>query len=197
MFSKINLLSLIVILLISGSAFAQDTYIIDNAHSYVGFGIKHLVISTVKGSFREFEGTVNHDENDISKSGVEVSIKVASIDTDNEKRDEHLRAPDFFDVEKYPEMTFKSTRVEKTDDGLIMHGLLTMHGVTKEVAVPFEIAGKIENPWGNGNTVMAFDGVAKISRKEFGMTWNKAIEAGGVVVGDEVKIELHIEAVKK
>lgn len=191
------LLPLFALMAFTGSLFAADEYTIDNVHSYVGFSVKHLVISTARGNFTTFSGTINYDESEFTKSSVEVSIDVASIDTDNEDRDNHLRSADFFDVEKFPQMTFKSTKVEKTSDGLVMHGQLTMHGVTNEVVIPFEMAGKVDNPWGQGNTVVAFDGETKISRKDFGMTWNKVIEAGGLAVGDEVKIEIHIEAVKK
>lgn len=174
---------------------AGTDYQIDKVHSYVGFSVKHLVISNVKGNFTDFSGTITYDEEDITKSSANVTIKVASIDTDNENRDNHLKNEDFFDVAKFPDMTFKSTKVEKTDNGLIMHGQLTMHGVTNDIAIPFEILGKVTSPY--GKEVVAFEGRAKLSRKEYGMTWNKVLEAGGLTVGDEIKIELQIEAVQQ
>lgn len=187
--------SLFALLLFAGNIVAGENYQIDLAHSYVGFGVKHLVISTVKGNFDDFSGTINFDENDMTKSSVDVKIQVGSIDTDNTDRDNHLRSADFFDVENYPEMVFKSDSVTKEDDKYVMHGQLTLHGVTKPIDVHFEFLGKINSPW--GQEVIAFDGTASLSRKEYGMTWNKTLEAGGLLVGDEIKIEIHIEAVKK
>jgi polyisoprenoid-binding protein YceI len=178
-----------------GNVIAADKYEIDLAHSYAGFSVRHLVISNTKGSFTDFSGMIKYDEEDIRNSTAEVMIRTASIDTDNEDRDKHLKSTDFFDVEKFPEISFKSTKVEKTEDGNILHGNLTMRGVTKEIAIPFEILGKAKDPWGNDR--IAFEGHTKLDRKDFGITWNKTMDAGGLVVGNEVKIELQVEAVKK
>lgn len=192
--SKTLTLTVFLMVLAVGMSFAADKYSIDLAHSYAGFTVKHLVITNVKGNFTDFSGEINYDANDITKSSVNVTIKAASINTDNETRDNHLKSADFFDVEKFPEITFASTKIEKSGDSFTMHGNLTIHGVTKEVAIPFDMTGKITDPWGKER--IAFEGSTKISRNDFGMTWNKAIETGGVVVGDEVKIELQVEAVK-
>ncbi len=188
------ILSIMIFMLVSVNSFGTDKYQIDKVHSYVGFGVKHMVISTARGNFTDFSGDIIFDEADITKSSVEVIIKVASIDTDSEDRDNHLRGADFFDVENYPEMSFKSEKLEKTDDGLIMHGKFTMRGTTLDISIPIEFMGSIVNPW--GKTVIAFEGSAELSREAYGMTWNKVIEAGGLAVGDKVKIELNIEAVK-
>lgn len=177
-----------------GLAQGAAEYKIDLAHSHVGFGIKHMVIATVKGEFTEFEGAIFYDEADITKSSVEVKIKAASINTANEARDNHLRNPDFFDVAKYPELTFKSSRIEKTADGLRMIGTLTMHGVSKEVTIPFTFNGKVKDPWGNER--IGFEGAATLNRTDYGLTWGKLLETGGLVVDNIVKIELQIEAVK-
>lgn len=182
----------LLILLPVTDAFAATVYQIDKVHSYIGFSVKHIVISNVKGNFTDFSGTITYDEEDITKSSVNVTINVASIDTDNERRDNHLKSEDFFDVAEYPEMTFKSTKIEKTDDGLVMHGKLTMRGVTKDISIPFEVLGKATGP--DGLAVVAFEGSAKLSRKEYGINWNKALAAGGFIVGDEVKIDIQIEA---
>ncbi|UCD93720.1 MAG: polyisoprenoid-binding protein [Candidatus Zixiibacteriota bacterium] len=191
---KISLLVIAAALLITGSSYGADKYTLDAAHSYLGFSVRHLVIANVKGHFSDFSMDLTFDENDMTKSSVQVAIKVAGIDTDNQKRDDHLRSADFFDVEKYPEMTFTSTKIEKTEDGYVMHGNLTMHGTTKEIAVSIDFLGKTVGP--GGKERIGFEGYAKVDRRDFGMTWSKTIETGGLVVGHEVKIELQIEAVK-
>lgn len=170
-------------------------YNIDPAHSVIGFAIRHLEISWVEGRFKDFKGTVHFDEKDLTKSSVEFSAKVASIDTGVEPRDKHLRTADFFDVEKFPEMTFKSTRVErKGKDGYVLHGDFTLKGVTKQVSLPFTVAGAIKDPW--GNTRFGVHAQTKIDRRDYGITWGKALDNGGVDVGNEVTIELQLEAVK-
>lgn len=167
------------------------TWDIDTSHSNVGFMVKHLVIAKVRGNFKVFSGTVVLDEKDITKSKVEVNIVPASIDTDNEKRDTHLKSPDFFDVAKFKEMKFVSTKVEKAEGGLKVTGNLTMHGVTKPVVLEVEgPSAEIKDPGGNPH--IAFSASTKIKRADFGLTWNKLVE-GGSVVGDDIKIELDIE----
>jgi polyisoprenoid-binding protein YceI len=168
---------------------------IDPAHSTIGFAIRHLEINWVAGRFKDFDGTIRLDEADISKSSVEFTAKVESIDTGVAKRDDHLRTADFFEVAKYPQMTFRSTRVERKDkDAYVLHGDLTIKGVTKAVAIPFTITGAIKDPW--GNTRFGIDGNTTIDRRDYGITWGKALEAGGVDVGHEVKISLALEAMK-
>jgi polyisoprenoid-binding protein YceI len=178
----------------TGGALAADTYTIDKAHSSVLFVVKHMVISKVKGEFNEYTGVIQYDEADVAKSSVEVTIKTASIGTRDEKRDGHLRSPDFFDAEKYPEITFKSKRIEKSEDGFVAVGDLTMRGVTKEIKIPFEITGFVTDPW--GNTRMGVSAELKIDRQDYGISWSQKLDAGGLVVSDTVEIELEIEAVK-
>ena len=172
-------------------------YEIDGGHSTVGFGVKHLAVSTVKGTFDKVAGTATWSKPDYSDAKVDVTVDAASISTREPKRDEHLKSPDFFDVAKFPKLTFKSKKVTKGKEGhLTLTGDLTMHGVTKEVS--FDVAGpspEVKDPWGNTRT--GVEATAKIKRKDFGLTWNKALEAGGVVVGEEVSIDLALELTKK
>jgi polyisoprenoid-binding protein YceI len=170
-------------------------YNIDPAHSIIGFSIRHLEIAWVEGRFKDFKGTIHFDEKDVTKSSVEFTAKVESIDTGVEPRNKHLRTADFFDVEKFPEMTFKSTRVDrKGKDGYVLHGDLTLKGVTKQVALPFTVTGAIKDPW--GNTRFGVQAETKLDRRDYGITWGKALENGGLDVGNEVTIELQLEAVK-
>jgi polyisoprenoid-binding protein YceI len=170
-------------------------YNIDPAHSIIGFSIRHLEIAWVEGRFKDFKGTIHFDESDVTKSSVEFSAKVESIDTGVEPRDKHLRTADFFDAAKYPEMSFKSTRVERRGkDGYVLHGDFTLKGVTKPVALPFTVTGAIKDPW--GNTRFGVSAQTKIDRRDYGITWGKALENGGLDVGNEVTIDLQLEAVK-
>jgi polyisoprenoid-binding protein YceI len=169
---------------------------IDTDHSNVGFKVRHLMVSNVKGSFDKHTGTVDINDKDITKSKVEVVIDTNSINTNVQKRDEHLRSPDFFDVAKFPTMTFVSKKVAKAGkDKLKVTGDLTLHGVTREVVLDVEaISKESKDPWGNlrrGTTAST-----KINRKDFGLVWNKALETGGVAVGEEVTITLEIEMIK-
>lgn len=169
---------------------------IDPEHSNIGFKVRHLMVSNVKGSFDKHTGTVDINDKDITKSKVEVSIDTNSINTNVQKRDEHLRSADFFDVAKFPTMTFVSKKVAKAGkDKLKVTGDLTLHGVTKEVVLDVEpLSKESKDPWGNfrrGTTAST-----KINRKDFGLVWNKALETGGVAVGEEVFITLEIELIK-
>ncbi|NIM18860.1 MAG: polyisoprenoid-binding protein [Candidatus Latescibacteria bacterium] len=177
------------------AALAADKYVIDASHTSTEFSVRHLVISNVKGNFSDISGVIMYDENDATKSSVDVTIKVASINTNNEKRDDHLRSLEFFDAEKYPEITFKSKKIEKTDDGLKLVGTLTIRGVSKEVAFPFELTGKITDPW--KNVRIGAEANLKINRQDFGVSWNNVMEGGGLVVGNDVKITINLEAVKQ
>ncbi len=193
---KKALLSALILMLTTASLYAApEKYFIDRVHSSMGFSIRHLMVSNVKGEFGEFSGTIMLDEADPANSNVEVAINAASIDTENAKRDDHLRSADFFDVQNHPEIIFKSTKVEKTADGFMIFGDFTMHGVTKAISFPATLLGKITGM--GGETRVGFEAITKINRKDFGMTWNKALDAGGVVLSEEVKIELNIEAVKE
>ena len=170
-------------------------YKIDAAHSVVGFSIRHFEINWVQGRFKDFAGTIHYDDKDVTRSSVEVTAKIESIDTGIAPRDAHLRTADFFDAAKYPEMTFKTTKVErKGKDRYVLHGDLTLKGVTKPVALPFTITGAIKDS--RGNTRFGINAQTKIDRRDFGITWGKPLENGGVDVGNEVMIELHLEAVK-
>jgi polyisoprenoid-binding protein YceI len=171
------------------------TWNFDTTHSTVNFTVRHLMVTKVHGSFKTWSGSLSFDDADISKSHFEASIDAASVDTKEEKRDAHLRAPDFFDAEKFPKLTFKSTKiVKKGDEEATVTGDLTIHGVTKSVDIAVEINGEVKDPW--GGTRRGFTGKTSISRKDFGMTFNAALDAGGVMVGDKIDITLEIQAVK-
>lgn len=193
---SIALIGTIIALSLPAFAFAS-TWTIDPDHSNIGFKVKHLMVSNVKGSFDKHTGVVEINDEDITKSKVEVSIDTNSINTNVEKRDEHLRSADFFDVAKFPTMTFVSKKVAKAGkDKLKVTGDLTLHGVTKQVVLDVDaISKESKDPWGNirrGTTA-----TTKIDRKDFGLTWNKGLETGGVLVGDEITITLEIEMIKK
>ena len=169
---------------------------IDLVHSSVGFMVRHLVVSKVRGKFTRWSGTIRMDEHDLARTEVYVAIETASVDTGVEQRDNHLRSPDFFEVEKYPTMAFKSTRVEKAPDGTLrLHGNLTLHGVTKPVVLDVEFAGSQKDPW--GGTRAGFSARTSLDRREFGLTYNQLLETGGVVVGEKVDVDIEIEAVKQ
>jgi polyisoprenoid-binding protein YceI len=174
---------------------AADVYDLDAAHTTIGFSVRHMVVSSTKGSFGSFSGSFEVDPADPTTLKASAKVDVKSIDTKNKDRDDHLRGPDFFDAAKYPEITFESTKVEKTGDGIVLSGKLTMKGVTKEIAIPVDISGPVLNPW--GKTVMGFEGSARINRKDWGITWNKVLDNGGVAVGDEVKLEISVEGIKR
>jgi polyisoprenoid-binding protein YceI len=175
---------------------AASSWTIDQDHSNVGFKVKHLMVSNVKGEFRSFNGTLEIDDKDVTKSKVVVNIDTPSITTGVTKRDDHLKSPDFFDVAKFPTMTFVSKKVQKAgNDKLKVYGDLTLHGVTREVVLDVDGPTKaFKDPW--GNIKRGASATAKINRKDFGLTWNKAIESGGVMVGDEVIISLEVELLK-
>jgi len=176
---------------------SASTWNIDPEHSNVGFKVRHMMVSNVKGEFGKFSGKLELDERDIAKSKVEVNIDAVSIVTGVAKRDEHLRSADFFDTAKYPTISFVSSRVKKMKgERLQVTGLLTMHGVTKEVTLEVEgPAAPAKDPW--GNIRRGVQATTRVSRKDFGLTWNAALETGGVAVGDEVTIALEIELIRK
>jgi len=186
---------LLAALLTMGTASrAQDVYELDKAHMEIGFTISHLVISEVKGRFNDFAGTITLGA-DNTPLAAEAVIQAASIDTAVAKRDEHLRNEDFFHVEKYPTITFVGKKVEREGDRWVMVGDFTMHGVTKEIRLPFTIKGPIKDPW--GNTRIGLKAETTLNRKDYGLTWNKVLEAGGLAVGETVNIQIRGEAVKK
>ena len=177
----------------AGAAVAAEQYAIDASHSTIGFSVPHMMISRVHGAFNEVDGTIAYDEADPANSAVSVTIKAASIDTRHDKRDAHLRNEDFFDVEKFPEITFQSTRIERDGEGYAAVGHLTLHGVTKEVRLPFRVLGTIQDP--RGKTRLGIEAETVLNRRDYGILWNKAMDNGGGVIGDEVKVLLTLEAV--
>ena len=176
-------------------AIAAESYRIDPAHSSLSFAVKHLTVSTVTGQFADFSGTVQYDPADPTTFMTEVTIKTSSIDTHQEKRDAHLKGADFFDAEKYPAITFKSKTLTGKEDSYTLAGDLTMHGVTKEVSIPVTILGPVNSPM--GGKVLGISGETTINRQDFGISWNKTLDSGGYVVGNDVKIIVNIEAGKK
>jgi polyisoprenoid-binding protein YceI len=191
---KIVLLTAALLLTLSAAAQAA-TFKIDTAHSAVTFKVRHMMISTVRGSFGDFAGTFTYVKGQPAEWHVAAEIQTASVNTNDEKRDDHLRNPDFFDVEKYPTMTFKSTRVEKAGDGYKLHGDLTMLETTRPVVLDLEITGETTDPWGNPR--VGFSASGKVDRKDWGMTWSRALDTGGVMVGDEITIELDIQGIQE
>jgi len=192
-----RLLAALALLVAPALAPAQAArWTIDPAHTNASFTVRHLVISNVRGEFQKLAGTVTLDEKDLARSSVEVTIDAASIDTRVPDRDKHLRSPDFFDVEKFPQITFKSTRVKRAGKGkLEITGDLTMHGVTRSVVL--DAVGptpEIKDPYGNARR--GFSASAELNRRDFGLEWNKTVEAGQVV-GDQVKIEIETELIKQ
>jgi polyisoprenoid-binding protein YceI len=171
------------------------TWTIDAMHSEVGFKVKHLVISTVSGKFKSFEGTVTAEKDDFSDAQISFSADVASIDTGVEQRDGHLKSADFFETETYPKLTFVSTSIEKDGDDYKLNGDLTLKGVTKPVTFNVEHGGVGLSMY--GQTVGGFEVTGKINRKEFGLTWNAVTEAGGIAVSEDVKLVANIEIVKE
>lgn len=185
------LLAAAALLTASSTAFASE-WDIDPSHTASQFSVRHMMISTVRGQFGKTTGTVTLDDKDITKSKIDVTIDVASIDTREPKRDDHLRSPDFFDVANHPTMTFKSTKIVKSGRALKVTGDLTMRGVTKPVTLEnVVITDAVKTPW--GGLARGVTATGKLNRKDFGLTWNKALEAGGVLIGEEVEIVIDAE----
>ncbi|MCL4494655.1 MAG: YceI family protein [Firmicutes bacterium] len=172
------------------------TWEIDPDHSTAEFSIRHLMISTVRGRFSKFSGVIQGDPTDLTASTARLSIDVDSVDTRQKERDNHLRSADFFDASNYPHLTFDSTRINRTGDNTYeVVGNLTIRGTTREVPVQVEFSGISKDPWGNVRA--GFTATTKINRKDYGLMWNQALETGGVLVGDEVRITVELETVKK
>lgn len=173
----------------------MTTWNIDSSHSGIHFTARHMVFAKVRGAFKAFRGTVTLPDDAIGKGSVEATIEAASIDTGTAQRDAHLRSADFFDVERFPSLSFTSKRVEpKGKDAFLVVGDLTIRDVTREVALEAKSLGRGKDPWGNQR--LGFTASASIDRKDFGLTWNQALEAGGVLVGDAIEIELEVQAVE-
>jgi polyisoprenoid-binding protein YceI len=188
---KILLVASVTAFVFAQSAFTADTYVFDKAHSTMGFQVRHL-FSKVPGKFDDFDGKIQFDESNPENSSVEVTIKASSVDTGVQMRDENLRSGDFFDVEKFPEITFKSKSVKRTGENTgEVTGDLTMHGVTKEIVLKVELLGKGAGP--HGKPASGWEAKTNLKRSEFGLTWNKAIE-GMQIAGDDIEIDLRVEA---
>ncbi len=189
------LFTVLALFFVTNLAFAVPVYKVDPVHSDVGFKVSHLVISKVRGNFTEFEGEIGYDKDNLKDSYIKGTIQVKSIDTNNEDRDAHLRSNDFFAADDYPKITFESKSIERRGSDYVAKGDLTMRGVTREVQVRFTVSGPIEHP--NGKEVIALSGGLKVDRQDYGIAFNKTLDSGGLVVGNEVEIELEIEAIEQ
>jgi polyisoprenoid-binding protein YceI len=170
-------------------------YTIDPVHSRIGFVARHAMVTKVRGAFNEFIGTAHLDGDNPSNSSVQVTIQAASIDTRNADRDAHLRSNDFLQMDEYPKITFSSTEITRDGDTFTVTGDLTIKGVTRSITVPLSYEGTATDPF--GNTRIGFEGSTTINRKDFGITWNAALETGGVLVGDKIVLEFEISAIKQ
>ena len=176
------------------AAGSKTAWRLDPAHTIVEFSAKHLMITTVKGRIPDVKGTIYIDEQNPKNSSVEATLNAASLDTRTEQRDQHLRSADFLEVEKYPEIKFRSTRIEGEGDSFKVTGDLTIRDVTKPITLDVDLEGRTKDPWGGER--VGFSAKGKIDRRDFGLTWNQVLEAGGVVVGNDIKIDLDVQAVK-
>ncbi|HYF93838.1 MAG TPA: YceI family protein [Symbiobacteriaceae bacterium] len=175
---------------------AKAKWVLDPAHTLLEFSIRHMMITNVKGRFSKLEGFVEADLNDLTQAEISVSVDAASIDTGEPQRDGHLRSADFFDVEKYPALTFKSWRIDrKGENQYELVGDLTIHGTTKTSIWTLTFEGQGKDPWGNERA--GFSAETRVNRKDFGLTWNAVLETGGILVGDEVRISVQAEAIKQ
>ena len=173
---------------------SKTTWKLDPSHTLVEFSAKHLMITTVKGRFTDVEGVIHAEDKDIKNSSVEATLKAATIDTRTEQRDNHLRSADFLDVENFPAITFKSTAIEGNKHEFKLIGDLTIRGVTKPITLDVTYEGQTKDPWGGER--IGFSASGKIDRRDFGLTWNVVLEAGGLTVGNDIKINIEVEAVK-
>lgn len=176
------------IMMMVTSAFAADSYTMDQSHSTLGFSVTHMMVSQITGQFDQYDGTVVYDPNDLANSKINVIIQTASIDTRVAKRDEHLQGADFFNAAQFPTMTFVSKNITAS----LITGDLTIKGVTKEVFIPAAILGPVKTM--SGSTVIGISGSFKLNRQDYGITWNKTLDQGGVAVGDEVTVNINVEA---
>lgn len=188
-----RLLTILAILFFIVPNLYAANYTVDVPHTQIHFSVAHLMVFKVRGNFTDFSGEINIDTNNKTLVSAQATIDATSIDTRNKKRDDHLRSADFFDVAKYPEITFVSKNVNGTGDNITVVGDLTIKGITKEITLQGSFAGAAKDPWGNDRAGFAATG--EVDRREFGLTWNKALEAGGVVVGDTITIGLEVESI--
>ncbi len=192
-----NLIILLIVGLTTGTGlYAQSSWEIEPSHAKIGFAIAHFGISETEGKFHKYSGTVTASKEDFSDATIELSIDVNSIDTENEQRDNHLKGEDFFEVDKYPSIVFKSKKMKPMGNNKYkLLGEFTMHGITKTIELDAEYRGTVKDPW--GNTKAGFLVTGLINREDFGLTWNTVLEAGGLAVGKEVDLECNIELIKK
>lgn len=191
-----SLAAFLLPLLVGMGAAHASAWEIDGVHSAANFSVRHMMVSNVRGDFSKLTGTLNIDDKDITKSSVEATIDVNSINTREPKRDAHLKGPDFFDAAQFPTLTFKSKKVESLGSGkLKVTGDLTIHGVTKPVVFDVELSPEVKDPM--GNLKRGATATTKINRKDFGLSWNKTLETGGVIIGEEVAITIDVELAKK
>ncbi|MGH7494867.1 MAG: YceI family protein [bacterium] len=189
---KTVFVAVFVLSLLTVPGFAGEKFLIDPSHSNVGFTVRHMAIAKVNGAFKKFSGTIVYDDKDVTKSSVNVVIHTASIDTENENRDIHLRSDDFFNVAKDSLITFASKKIEKKGEGYVAIGDLTLRGVTKEVALPFTILGTIKDQ--DGDTRLGVEAKTTINRFDYGVKWDRTFEPGNLIVGKDVDITLNLEA---
>jgi len=185
----------ILLCLLTFSLSFASSYELDNAHSNIEFSVTHMLISTVTGNFNDFNVEFKFDENDLDNSSVRATIMTTSVNTGNERRDDHLRQDDFFNSNKYPAIVFKSTKIEKANEGFIAQGELTIRDVTKSIALPFKVSGPIKDA--RGNTRIGVKAQTIINRQEYNITWNKTLDNGGLVVSDEVEVIINVEFIKQ
>ena len=176
---------------VAGTTNAGAEWAIDAAHAHIGFSVPHMVVSEVEGQFKAFSGKVLLDEKDLTKSQLEFSIQAASIDSDNADRDKHLKSGDFLDTQKFPTIDFKSTKITRSSKGYKITGELVIHGVRKPVTLDATLSAPVLSPWGKQVRAAKISG--KINRQDFGLSWNKALDKGGMVVGDEVTLNVKLE----
>ena len=174
---------------------ATTKWSIDPTHSEIGFKVKHMMFTNVSGKFETYEATITTEDDDFTKSAIEFSANIDSINTNNSDRDNHLKSADFFDAEKNPKLTFVSSSFAKAGDDYELTGELTLHGVTKTVKLATEFSGLMKDPW--GNTKVGLNIVGKINRKDWGLNWNSALETGGVLVSEEVKLNIELQLLKQ
>jgi len=194
MLRKVSLSAALSIALLASTAFAGETFTLDKNHSSLGFKVRHMGVSSVRGEFEDFSMEVSLDEADMTKSSVAFTADPTSVNTRNENRDDHLRTSDFLDIENHPEISFESSSIRKDGEDFIVTGNLSIRGVTKEVDLKVAVAGPIDDPWGNHR--LGIEGSVTIDRRDFGVSYNNLLEAGGLVVANEVTIEFAVEAVR-
>ena len=186
--------AVLCVMLVGSNVFAQSVYKIDGVHSNIGFSVKHLMISTTRGEFTDYAGEIQFNSEDLSSFSIDIVIEAKSINTRNEKRDGHLMGKEFFDVEKYPTLSFKGRQLVKSGDGYDLTGDLTIKAVTKEITIPVTIAGPIQRKAGEA---IGLSGEIIINRQDYGVSWSKTMDQGGFMVADNVKIIIELEANKK